>query len=470
MAGRCTSRRSAETQTSAVPWLPRAIDPCGVRQHFLPRPHALRGSSRRWRFAAQVGLYCFRRNAIRSDRQVLLHFGRLENKMNTPTRSALLSAILLATASACFTKETTSDAVAVHDSAGVRVVEIPDSISLPTWSIDTVPETVIGDRPHDPAHELFRVRAAIRLSDGDIAIASQGSSDIRIFDASGDHLRTFGRKGQGPGEFAFLNGMVAAGDSLFVYDWQQQRASEFSLTGELLRTIHLPFTRAASVGRLSDGAFVSTSFLGGVPRRPRGTQRDSTAIEIIHPSAGKDTIAAAIALEWYSHGDNGVPTILPFAKHTYVAAAGEYVDVAVSDETGLRRYASNGVLKRVVRIERAPQAITDADWERAKGIFLGDFPEQLKPEQEERWKSVPRAGHLPFFRGLVADADGDIWVREFSIGTAWTTWLVIQPDGLPWGRVRIPTGTGLMQAGRDRVVLLRNADQGQTVSVHRLSR
>ncbi len=296
--------------------------------------------------------------------------------MKALTYSALLYAIVVAAASGCTTTESPRRDVVTRDSAGVRIVEIPDSMPLPTWSIDTVPETVVGNRHDDPSHDLFRVRAVARLSDGSIAIASQGSSDIRIFDSSGSHVRTFGRQGRGPGEFSFLTSMVISGDTLFVYDWQQRRASVFSPTGALLETVPLPFTRAASVGRLSDGAFVSTSFLGGLPRRPTGVQRDTTAIEIIEPSGTKDTLTTAIALEWYSHGDDGVATVLALGDHTYVAAAGAFVDVALSDENDIRRYSASGVLKQVVRIGRGPQPATDADWEWAKDVYLGDFPGQ----------------------------------------------------------------------------------------------
>ena len=39
------------------------------------------------------------------------------------------------------------------------------------------------------------------LSDGRIAIVNQGSDEIRIYDANGRFVNTFGRKGGGPGEF-----------------------------------------------------------------------------------------------------------------------------------------------------------------------------------------------------------------------------------------------------------------------------
>jgi len=40
-----------------------------------------------------------------------------------------------------------------------------------------------------------------RLSNGDVAVASIGTNDIRIFASSGRYVRTVGRAGRGPGEF-----------------------------------------------------------------------------------------------------------------------------------------------------------------------------------------------------------------------------------------------------------------------------
>ena len=359
---------------------------------------------------------------------------------------------------------------ATRDSAGVRIAEIPADVDLPLWSIDSVPEFVVGDRPDDPAHELFRVRSAALLPDGNLAIASQGSADIRIFDSTGQHLRTFGRQGGCPGEFEFLAGMLTSGDTLYAFDLRQQRITTFMASGDLLGTTPLPFTRAGSIGRLSDGSFVSTTFVGGLPRRPVGVQRDSTPIEIIRASGARDTVVDVTAFEWYSLGDNGVPIGLPLGGRTFVAASGDRITVVVADQRDVRQFGSDTRLEQIIRTGRERKALTDEDWEWAKTIYLADYQNDRRPEAEERWERVPRPDFSPVFRGVLASADGDIWLRAFTTDPAGGIWLVVGSDGTPLARVRHPAGKGILSVSGTRVVTLQFTDEGPRVSVHKLLR
>ena len=60
------------------------------------------------------------------------------------------------------------------------------------------------------------------------------NSEVRIFGIDGVHRRTFGRDGEGPGEFARLYSVAWLGDRLLALDSQQGRISEFSAEGEYL--------------------------------------------------------------------------------------------------------------------------------------------------------------------------------------------------------------------------------------------
>jgi hypothetical protein len=387
--------------------------------------------------------------------------------MSLPARLVVpLSAMVVVVA--CATGgERAGDAV-TRDSAGVSIVEIPSAMDLPTWTIDTNPVVRVGDRPDDPAHELFRVRSAVQLADGRIVVGSQGSYDVRIFDSAGNHLRTFGRQGSGPGEFQWLGNLLVAGDTILAFDWQLQRATTFTTDGEVLGTTHVPFTRGGAVGRVGDGAFVATSFLGGMPRRPQGIHRDTAAIEVVHSSGARDTLGWGVAVEWFSHGDDGVPVVLPFGLRTYVAVANGQVNVAHNDRLEILRYSSGGTLAQVVRIDREPPRVTDADWSWARTTYLADYPEEQKAQFAQRWDGVPRQEHLAMVRGLTAAADGDTWLREFSTDSTRSTWWVIAPDGQPVAQVEVPMGYGLMQVSRSRVVALRLTDEGALVSINRV--
>jgi hypothetical protein len=378
-----------------------------------------------------------------------------------------VGALATAALAACATGADGVADVVTRDSAGVRIVEIPSAIDLPMWTIDTNPVVRVGDRPGDPAHELFRVRSAVQLDDGRIVVGSQGSYDVRIFDANGNHLRTFGRQGSGPGEFQWLGNLLVDNDTIFTFDWQLQRATAFTFEGEVLGTTHVPFTRGGAAGRV-DGFWVATSFLGGMPRRPVGIHRDTAAIEVVHSSGVRDTLGWGVAVEWFSHGDDGVPVVLPFGLRTYVAVANGRVNVADNDRLEVRRYSSGGVLEQVVRVARAAPPVTDADWAWARATYLADFPDERKAQFAQRWEGVPRQERLAMVRGLAGAVDGDNWMREFSTDSTRSIWWIIAPDGQPVAHVEVPMGYGLMQVSRERVVALRLTDEGAVVSVNRV--
>jgi hypothetical protein len=60
--------------------------------------------------------------------------------------------------------------------------------SVATWTVSVEPTIMIGVNDQLPGHQLHGVRAAFRLTDGRIAIANGGSSEIRYFTARGEFL------------------------------------------------------------------------------------------------------------------------------------------------------------------------------------------------------------------------------------------------------------------------------------------
>ena len=61
---------------------------------------------------------------------------------------------------------------------------------------------------------------------------------VKVFDKNGKHLRTFGERGQGPGELQYPSRMhLVAGKELLIYDAGNSRLSFYSLHGKCLREI-----------------------------------------------------------------------------------------------------------------------------------------------------------------------------------------------------------------------------------------
>jgi hypothetical protein len=121
-------------------------------------------------------------------------------------------------------------AVAISGAAPV-VAQSPVS-----WRLSSAPRTTIGVDDTDPRATLHEVVGATRLSNGSILIGDRGDHAFLLFDANGRFVRSFARKGSGPGEVRYLGRMWRCGDSVYSQDIEEgHRISVFSLDGRYVR-------------------------------------------------------------------------------------------------------------------------------------------------------------------------------------------------------------------------------------------
>ena len=180
---------------------------------------------------------------------------------------------------ACEGRQATPEGVVVRDSVGIRIVESgPPSPALLPWRISDEPRVSIGSAEGDEAELLFRVTDARLLDDGSVLVVNAGTRQVRIYDRSGDLLRSFGREGAGPGEFSRLSGMQVADlspNSVTLFDSGNGRLQVFGLDGGFGRSIRVasadgygrPFVAGrfstGECGRRSDGGTSWTRRAGG---------------------------------------------------------------------------------------------------------------------------------------------------------------------------------------------------------------
>ena len=90
---------------------------------------------------------------------------------------------------------------------------------------------------------LYQVTDATRLSDGRIVVANSGDGQLRVFDASGIHVATWGGQGEGPGEFGNLVRVEPwPGDSIVAWFGPRLGVLVFDSEGNLGRTFTLERT------------------------------------------------------------------------------------------------------------------------------------------------------------------------------------------------------------------------------------
>jgi hypothetical protein len=153
---------------------------------------------------------------------------------------------------------------------------------LATAQIDAPRVRVVDDLRLDATTEDFPTVSRIFVGPhGQIVVPIQIDQQLRIYDASGKKLATFGRKGSGPGEFNFISIVGWSADSIWVLDPRLRRTTYIGPDYKLLRSemwpqVDLRTTEPGRVGAfdplalLPDGSWIGQGFIAtadGASRR-----------------------------------------------------------------------------------------------------------------------------------------------------------------------------------------------------------
>ncbi len=194
-------------------------------------------------------------------------------------RRLLLLKLILAS-SACGGGESAQGPGSASDSSEVQTVE--------SWVLSEKPLVEIGVREGEEVYQLHRVSGSVRLEDGKILVVNAGSRELRLFEADGSYLRTFGRDGEGPGEFrnpAKIRKL--APDSILVWDESLLRISFFDATGTFLGARQLLPTKETLFP--GDEWLVGRNWIDS-PVAPEDRGRVRQAVQAMPPAGTLNTV------------------------------------------------------------------------------------------------------------------------------------------------------------------------------------
>ena len=346
------------------------------------------------------------------------------------------------------------------DSAGIRIVE---SLT-PAWdgpaTVDPEPLVSIGREEEGP-YQLAAVVSADLLEDGRIAVAEAMAAEVRVFDADGEHLRTLGGAGEGPGELMGLGQIFSyPGDSLAAFDGRLYRTTIFSLATGGHRTVPNPVEGNYGVfGVGGDGALLLYSAGGSYrPELEPGAQWVHSDIVSVAREDGTGTVIANLPDRWRSvrpDGNAPMPQPLRLAIHA-TASNGFYWATPDRYEIGFRD--GEGRLTRILRRPVQPRAVDPALIEE----FIEGEVEQTRrsrgdeavPAVRTRYADEPFGEYVPLFAMAFVDNDERLWVaRSEWPSRDWPRqWSVFSPEGRWMGDTEAPHRVRLVDADDDVVL------------------
>lgn len=393
---------------------------------------------------------------------------RLHDGLPSILRRAFPSPVLLCLAAACGSDAVPGPTSTTRDSAGVTIVENQEVIppNGGGWSLAAGPTLVIGSTESLDDSGLYRVRGALRLPDGRIAVANDGSGEIKLFGVNGAQLESLGGVGEGPGEFSSVLLMGLLGDSLVILDRRLRRVSIVHPDDGFVRS----FTIAEPVAVYPMGGWLFASgsvLIDDLPLNDDGGFEDGFARERARLKSC-DLTGALLAefgelpgAETYTftrQGEHGTATgimSVPFGKSPQVAVAEDRLYFGSQDRYEIRVFDSGGSLRTLVRLDRSPVPVTNTDLESHIRYTLDESDEDEARIQREMFEQMPRIEFRPAHGAIAADRKGFLFVEEFRVpGMETVPVTVFDPDGRLVGRIEIPADIEVLEIGPDYVLAL----------------
>ena len=399
-------------------------------------------------------------------------------------RGRLILVAYLGSVAACADDPGTTTAV-VFDSAGITIAASPAEVfsDLPVWRLAEPPQIEIGGTEADSGHRLNQVEDASLLPDGTILVGDAGNRELRLFDASGKSVRTFG--GEGPGEFPFLRALaILPGDTIVASAWPFGLLSRFALDGTFLTRASLgPFWPGVVAEILDDGSLLLDLYDRGYGNhietwaasgteplfRPRGW------LVRVFPDGRRYTLREVRGRQWFKRGARQDLWLAPspFGPTSAVATARSRIYVGDTGRAEIEILSLGGELRGLLRWEEDAVPITAADRDAVRDVALASLRRPQRRNDLERWlDEAPYPAYKPAFSALFADRAGRVWIQlPTSAGSPRDQWIVFGVDGHPRARLEPLAGSRFLDAGEEFALLAwRNEVHQEFVRLHRLER
>ena len=382
------------------------------------------------------------------------------------------AAILLPLAAACWESPPAGHDAVRYDTLGgvVHVTTDGDGwTDAEAWRIG--PARVRIGRIEGGGPDEFGQIASVAVGPtGRLFVADGQALEIRVFDAAGAYLYGFGRKGEGPGEFEAVDGLLALANAILVRDPRLFRVSRFAPDGTFesshrLERGFLIFSDGTTFWSDDDGRVydrVTLSMVIGDPER--------IGLITYEPDmSGVDTTELAsrdIPRIMATRGELPVGSVIaPFAARPVVTVnAKGQLGWTSGDEHQIVTLNRSGDTLRVFGRDARPEPLSREEGEVELDV-LREWADEMFGSATLGEAELPT--HKPVATRLIADAAGNWWLgryrseRDPDDPTAHvpTSWDVYEPDGRWLGSVEVPP-IRVMQIGADFVAGIEVDDLG----------
>jgi hypothetical protein len=309
----------------------------------------------------------------------------------------------------------------IADSAGIPVVNNPAQGMWgdgEAWTL--VEELSVGSLEGDAAYQFGQIIGVDVDGEGNVYIADSQARDVRVFDASGNYLRTVGSPGSGPGELGLgMNGVFVVGQEIVVPDLGNARVNYYDLDGTFITSERVDMAKGVPLrwDIASGGRLVAQTRNMNPADSTAGTTGDPIATLAAEGEA-PDTVAVLPAGESLRIQDGQARVRFFDPEPIWDADPDGRLLTARNSAMRFQVWGPQGTLERIITFPHEAKPVTERD----KQVFLDAITEAARqqgapPEAVQAFlQQAQFADNYPAFVSLALGPQGSVWVQRFLTG------------------------------------------------------
>jgi hypothetical protein len=325
------------------------------------------------------------------------------------------------------------EALKIEMIEGVEYIHNPSTPVQPTKTVVFEEEFSFQEKDETDEIRLFKPSSYAVDAQDRIYISDDSDLSIKVFDRQGKYLRSFGRRGSGPGEFAAIRGMVILPDGriLVTDDWQR-RTSVFSPEGQFLSSFQWK--------KNYTNIYIATNSSFTVEEQVFSEGQFERSVKVLD-FAGKELLNIGKftfpEMKILPQGNGATALPVPWSSSSIFAGdqKRQLLYHCLNDKYLIEVYDQQGKKFRQIDRPYEPVPVTGEDIDKLKSRFTArpDSPVAILMEQMEfpRVKTVTER--------LLVDDTENLWVQTYEEKKedekTLTAFDIFNPDGIYEARV-----------------------------------
>jgi len=308
----------------------------------------------------------------------------------------------------------------VVDSAGVRIVQNPQEgmwTDETRWGLEEV--VSVGGLTGDPNTEFGQISSTDVDDAGNLYVSDVQAAEIRVFDPSGEYLRTIGRPGSGPGEIGpgGLAGIFVIGEELLAVDMANARISRFTLDGEPLEGQVLDVAAGVPIrwDRVGDRVLAQRRAVNAA----QAADFEPTGDVIVTMNTEVPDTLHTLPIGQSMQFTGGVPRMKVFEPEpTWDAGEGGRLIAGMNASVRIEVLNDAGALQHVIHLPHEQKQVTERDQRVFEGFMLEAITAQGAPPAfaQQMIDQMEFAEFYPAFATMAVGPAGSVWVQQVRSG------------------------------------------------------